>query len=143
MPASDCRSARCNEHSASALSRVLWTLRAALSVLIDEKAFHRGTVPDFPRPAHRASDAVVGHEALELPADILVAPSPNDAAPHSACLCARLPRSIIRAPPSRRANCEAYRLGVSFRLLFGEWAVLSIADLVVRWAFTKRLLRAE
>jgi hypothetical protein len=38
-----------------------------------EEAHHRGVVPDVAGPAHRAGDAVVGYQALELLAGILAA----------------------------------------------------------------------
>jgi hypothetical protein len=37
-----------------------------------EEALHRSIVPDVAGPAHRAGDAVVGHQALELLAGILL-----------------------------------------------------------------------
>src|SRR5690606_37649617 len=36
-----------------------------------EEALHRGIVPDVARPAHRAGDAVIGHQALELLTGVL------------------------------------------------------------------------
>ena len=37
-----------------------------------EEALHRGIVPDVARAAHRADDAVIGHQLLELLAGVLV-----------------------------------------------------------------------
>lgn len=50
-----------------------------------EEALHRGTVPEIDRAAHRADDAVVGHQPLVywLPR--------SDAAEHRACRAARSP----------------------------------------------------
>src|SRR5262249_57028551 len=38
-----------------------------------EEALHRGVVPNIARSAHRADDAMVGHEPLELLAGVLAA----------------------------------------------------------------------
>ena len=51
--------------SALAWSRVWYVLFAVRLVLSEEKALHRGIVPDVVGPAHATDDAVVGQEPLE------------------------------------------------------------------------------
>jgi hypothetical protein len=44
-----------------------------LSLQRREEALHRCIVPDVARTAHRTDDAVIGHQPLELLADVLAA----------------------------------------------------------------------
>lgn len=57
-----------------------------------EEALHSRVVPDIADAAHRAGDAVVEEQALELLAG-LTSPGPNDAAGRRRCRAARLPEA--------------------------------------------------
>jgi hypothetical protein len=62
------------EHVLPCLSaRAIGFARDPLGFQQGEEAFHRSIVSDVAGPAHRAGDAVVGHQPLELLAGILAA----------------------------------------------------------------------
>ena len=62
------------EHVGSCLiSRTVRFARGALCLQRREEAFHCCIVPAIARPAHRASDALIGHQPLELFAGVLAA----------------------------------------------------------------------
>ena len=53
--------------------RPIGLARRSLGLQRGEEALHRRIVPDVARAAHRADDAVIGHQALELLAGVLAA----------------------------------------------------------------------
>jgi hypothetical protein len=57
----------------SLIARSIYLSCSSFGLERREEAFHRRIVPDVARPAHRAGDAVIGHQALELLAGVLTA----------------------------------------------------------------------
>jgi hypothetical protein len=99
---------------------------SALGLERREEALHRGVIPDIARAVHRADDAVISHQSLELLAGVLdsairvmqqrtgLAPSPDR---HQAIATGRGPPrvNVLRASGTN-GSCACYVIGISDKL---------------------------